>query len=90
MLALNTHIMMVNKITEAVIYESPDGGETVYVREHGSTQRQLHSESPRAQDLHEQIKEDQLWGQIRRAAKTNPAIQDALERVRVIYQLSKS
>ena len=89
-MALNTHIMMVNKITEAVIYESPDGGETVYVREHGSTQRQLHSESPRAQDLHEQIKEDQLWGQIRRAAKTNPAIQDALERVRVIYQLSKS
>ena len=90
MLALNTHIMLVNKITEAVIYESPDGGETVYVREHGSTQRQLYSQSPRARGLVEQLEEDKLWGEIRRAAKTNPAIQDALEQVKVIYHLSKS
>jgi len=90
LLALNTHIMMVNKITEAVIYESPDGGETIYVRESGSLQRQLHSQSPKAMNLQEQLKEDQLWGQIRRAAKTNPALQDALEQVKVIYQLSKS
>ena len=90
MLALNTHIMMVNKITEAVIYESPDGGETVYVREHGSTQRQLHSESARAIDIREQVQEDQLWGQIRRAAKTNPALQNAIEQVKLIYHLSKS
>jgi len=89
-LTLNTHIMMVNKITEAVIYESPDGGETVYVREHGSAQRQLHSQSPRAIDIHAQLKEDQLWGQIRRAAKTNPALQDVLEQAKVIYQLGKS
>ena len=90
MLALNTHIMMVNKITEAVIYESPDGGETVYVREHGSTQRQLHSESARAIDIREQVQEDQLWGQIRLAAKTNPALQNAIEQVKLIYHLSKS
>ena len=90
MLTLNTHNMMVNKITEAVIYESPDGGETVYVREHGSAQRQLHSQSPRAINIQEQLKEDQLWGQIRRAAKTNPTLQDVLEQAKVIYQLSKS
>jgi hypothetical protein len=90
LLALNTHIMIVNKITEAVIYESPDGGETVYVREHGSTQRQLHSQSPRARDLVVQLEEDKLWGSIRKAAETNPAIQAALEQVKVIYHLSKS
>ena len=90
MLALNTHIMIVNKITEAVIYESPDGGETVYVREHGSTQRQLYSESARAIDIREQVREDQLWGQIRLAAKTNPALQNAIEQVKLIYHLSKS
>ena len=89
-MALNTHIMMVNKITEAVIYESPDGGETVYVREHGSTQRRLHSESARAIDIREQVREDQLWGQIRLAAKTNPALQNAIEQVKLIYHLSKS
>ena len=89
-MALNTHIMMVNKITEAVIYESPDGGETVYVREPGSTQRRLHSESARAIDIREQVREDQLWGQIRLAAKTNPALQNAIEQVKLIYHLSKS
>jgi hypothetical protein len=79
----------ISKITEAVIYESPDGGETIYVRESGSTQRQLHSQSPRAIDLHAQIKEDQLWGQIRRAAKTNPTLQRVLEEAILIYNLSK-
>jgi hypothetical protein len=36
------------------------------------------------------MKEDKLWGQIRRAAKTNPTLQDALERAIVIYKLSKT
>ena len=81
--------MMVNKITEAVIYESPDGGETVYVREFGGTQRQLHSESPRAVSLREQLEEDKLWGNIRRAAKTNPTLQRALDEAILIYNLSK-
>jgi len=39
--------------------------------------------------LHDHMMEDQLWGQIRRAAKTNPTLQDALERAIMIYQLSK-
>ena len=90
MLTLNTHIMIVNKITEAIIYESPDGGETVYVREHGSTQRHLHSESSRAIDIKEQIREDQLWNQIRKDAKTNSTLQNAIEQVKLIYHLGKS
>jgi hypothetical protein len=39
--------------------------------------------------LHEEIKESQLWGNIHRAAKTNPALQAALERVKVTYYLTK-
>jgi hypothetical protein len=39
--------------------------------------------------LHDHMQEDQLWGQIRRAAQTNPTLQDALERAIMIYQLSK-
>jgi hypothetical protein len=39
--------------------------------------------------LFEQIREDQLWGEIRRAAKTNPTIQEALERAKIDYYLSK-
>jgi hypothetical protein len=39
--------------------------------------------------LHDHIMEDKLWGEIRRAARTNPTLQDALERAIMIYQLSK-
>jgi hypothetical protein len=81
--------MIVNKITEAVIYESPDGGETVYVREFGGEQRQLHVQSPRAISIIDQLAEDKLWGDIRRTAKTNPALKHALDEAVLIYTLSK-
>jgi hypothetical protein len=37
----------------------------------------------------ERIKADKLWGEIRREAKTNPVLQNALDRAILIYQLSK-
>jgi hypothetical protein len=37
----------------------------------------------------ERIKADKLWGEIRRAAKTDPVLQKALDRAILIYQLSK-
>jgi hypothetical protein len=40
--------------------------------------------------LHEHMMEDKLWGEIRRAAKTNPTLQDALDRAIMIYKLSKT
>lgn len=39
---------------------------------------------------HETIAENQLWYEIRRAAKTNPALQEAIDRVKVLYELSKN
>ena len=39
--------------------------------------------------LRDHIMEDKLWGEIRREARTNPTLQDALERAIMIYQLSK-
>lgn len=76
-------------MTQAVIYTHTDGEETIYIKESGVEQRQISSQSPRAFDLHAQIKEDQLWGNIRRAAKTNPTLQRALEEAILIYNLSK-
>ena len=81
--------MIVNKITVAVIYESPDGGETVYVREFGGEQKQLHVQSPRAISIRDQPQEDKLWGEIRRTAKTNPTLKQALDEAILIYTLSK-
>ena len=39
--------------------------------------------------LHEHLQEDKMWGEIRRMAKTSPALQDALERAIMIYKLIK-
>lgn len=65
------------------IYESPDGGKTVYEREFGSTQRQQIISEGQADLL-----EHQLWHEIRMAAKTNPALQKAMSRVKMLYRLS--
>jgi hypothetical protein len=80
------------------IYER--NGEEVYAREFGQTDRTLigykyemeGKTDPRTNDgrpLREHIKEDQLWGNIRREARTNSALHEALERAIIIYHLSK-
>jgi hypothetical protein len=71
------------------IYESPDGGETVYARESGSTERRMIGQSLKAAELVKDLEQNLLWDNIRRAAETNPALQDALDRAVVIYHLSK-
>ena len=70
------------------IFESPDKGETVYVIEENSVRRVLFSESEKKRSLHDEIMESQLWGYIHRAAKTNPTLQEAIERVKVTYYLT--
>jgi hypothetical protein len=72
-----------------IIYESPDGGGTVYGRYAGTNERWVVGYSRDTQDRLESIKEEKLWGEIRRAAKSNQVLQDALDRVKIIYELSK-
>jgi len=72
-----------------IIYESPDNGDTVYARYAGETERWMIGQSTKAEDLLESILEDKIWGEIRRAAKSNKALQDAIDRVKIIYELSK-
>ena len=40
--------------------------------------------------LREHLMEEKMWGEIRRAARTNPTLQDELNRVIMIYKLSKT
>ena len=77
------------------IYER--NGNIVYAREMGadpSTRREVgynyDSRTSDGKPLADQIKDNQLWGEIHRAAKINPALQEALDRVKVIYELSKT
>ena len=73
------------------VYESQDKGQTVYRRKVGEVVRELIKDTRTVdgRPLHEHIQENKMWGEIRRMAKTNPALHDALERAIVIYQLSK-
>lgn len=66
------------------IYERVN--DVVYKRETGSLERTVVS---RDYDLHNQIVDAELWRNIHVAAKTNLALQEALDRVIIIYQLSK-
>lgn len=43
----------------------------------------------KVRSLHADIMESKLWGNIHRAAKTNPALQEALDRVKITYYLTK-
>lgn len=78
------------------IYER--NGEEIYAREFGDKERKLigyqyeNSVDPRTNDgrpLHEHMMESKMWGDIHRMAKTNPTLQKALDRVIMIYKLSK-
>ena len=72
-----------------IVYESPDGGHTVYARKRGETERVKIYESDAKKDTIKRLEEDKLWGDIRRMAKTNPTLQRALDEAIMIYNLSK-
>ena len=80
-------------------------GDTVYSRESGADpgtrveigydyetfeERRDHDIRAGMKKRHDSLMEDKLWGDIRRTAKTNPTLQDALERVIMIYHLTKT
>jgi len=84
------------------VYERDQG--TVYARETGAdpTTRQpigwdydpeeskrFDARTDDGRPLHEHIMESKLWGDIRRAAKTDIALQEAIDRVKILYHLSK-
>jgi hypothetical protein len=77
------------KSNATIVYESPDGGETVYGRYAGETERWMIGQSATAKSKLDELKEDKLWEEIRRAAKSNLLLQSAIERVKILYHLSK-
>lgn len=72
------------------IYESPDGGNTVFRRVSGSACRELHSVSEQKRKWDQQVEEEMLWVKVFQASRTNPALQQALERALVIYRLTQN
>ena len=74
----------------STIFESPDGGKTVYRRLPGTSQRELYSDmTSDGRTLHEQLQENQMWSEIRRMARQDPGMQEILERAIMYYNLKR-
>lgn len=71
---------------ETYIYESPDGGDTVYRRRPGSVDREMIREGP----LRKKMLRNQLWQDIVTSAESDPMLHDMLDRVEVYYRLKDS
>lgn len=71
------------------IYERADG--IVYARKIGDPPDQKFEigRDFETENTLRELQEEKLWGDIHRAAKKNPALQDALDRVKIIYALSQ-
>ena len=71
------------------IYERVDG--ITYARKIGDppdTRFEIGRDASKS-DLFDDLKEHRMWGDIIRASKTNLALQEAIDRVKLIYILSK-
>jgi hypothetical protein len=66
------------------IYESPDGGKTVYAREQGAP-----ADKRFVIGYQYDLFEDVNWQEISLHSRTNPALKNALERAILIHKLSK-
>ena len=78
-------MMTIDDDEENVIYESPDGGRTVYARTHGSKDRELVSSLPQKDAF-------QRWIELRDAvamAEVDSALDEAIKRVEILYALKR-
>ena len=79
--------MMIKSSEEIIIYESPDGGKTVYSRKSGETSRTLKSVDP------EHDRQQQLiarWANLKEAVlKDDPAINDYIEKIEILMELKR-
>ena len=71
------------------IFESPDGGKTVFERDERSVTRKLSAIRRNHEIAHEKMIEESNWLAILRAAKTDPRLQAEVDRVRMFYELMK-
>ena len=73
-----------------IIYESPDGGKTIYARERGSSDRVLYRKDDKVAEMQEALKTRDKLLDIILLSKTVPALKDQLDKLETIYLLVKN
>jgi uncharacterized protein (DUF1786 family) len=72
------------------IYESPDGGHTVYAREFGQTEKILVGVSLEKRRMEQELQDEELWHDMRKESKTNEALRKAIEHCIILYHVGKN
>ena len=78
-----------SQITSYDVYESPDGGRTIYKRQSGSVDRILHKIDPDLESAILRERDRNLWMDIFNTSERSPALQEAIDRVIVLYELAR-
>jgi len=76
---------MIKNIEEIIIYESPDGGKTVYSRKSGTKERMTVIEDPEKPHYDRWY----MWKQILLECETNSALADIVKQAEMVYQIVK-
>jgi hypothetical protein len=76
---------MIKSSEEIIIYESPDGGKTVYSRKSGSSDRTMIVEDT----TQNYITKWYQWKEILKLAETEPSLANAINKAEMLYVILK-
>ena len=76
---------MIKSSEEIIIYESPDGGKTVYSRKSGSSDRTMIKEDT----TQNYITKWYEWKEILKLAETEPSLANAIKKAEMLYVILK-
>ena len=76
---------MIKSSEEIIIYESPDGGKTVYSRKSGSSNRTLIKEDTSQTYITKWYE----WKEILKLAETEPSLANAINKAEMLYVILK-
>jgi hypothetical protein len=76
---------MIKSSEEIIIYESPDGGKTIYSRKSGSSDRTLIKEDTSQNYITKWYE----WKEILKLAETEPSLANAINKAEMLYVILK-
>ena len=74
----------IKRINEIIIYESPNGGETVYARTMGSNERRIHREGRRPI-----VSQMEFLEIVKMAEAGDTSLMSLLEQLKIVYELKR-
>jgi hypothetical protein len=77
--------MIIKSVEEITIYESPDGGKTIYARKPGDKDRTLIQEDPQKRVHDRWLK----WRDILHMSEDNVTLKELVEKAEMVYEIIK-